>query len=72
MPFLNINGSVVHLAISPCYKFKGFVFEVHSYLGPTKLRHTDHEPAARTGRKFWSVFKEWSELTPEQKESTRI
>jgi hypothetical protein len=49
MPFLTINGQVCHVATSPVYSYQGFLFDVHPYHGPTKLRHTDHEPAARAG-----------------------
>ena len=72
MPFLTINGQPVHLAIIPVYSYQGFVFDVHPYLGPTKLRHSDHEPAARTGRKFWAAFSAWEKLTAKQKAKTRV
>jgi hypothetical protein len=72
MPFLQIKDAVVHVAISPCYQYNGFVFEVHPYLGPTKLRNSDHEPAARTGRKFWAAYSEWEKLIKKQKDKTRI
>jgi len=53
------------------YEYKGFVFEFHRYCGPCKLKK-DWEPAAKMGRKFWKVWKEWDKLTPEEKTKTQI
>jgi hypothetical protein len=60
------------VTLANIYEFRGFVFEFHPYLGPVKLRKSDHEEAARTGRKFWKVFEEWDKLSKEEKEETRI
>lgn len=59
------------LTLADIYHYKGFTFEFHRYLGPTKLKK-DGEIAARTGRKFWKAFGEWFELTDEEKDDTRI
>ena len=53
------------------YKYGGFIFEFHRACGPMKLKK-DWNPAAREGRKFWKIIKEWSKLTDKQKKKTLI
>ena len=66
------DGVVVGIVtMANIYRFKGFIFEVHYYGGPVKLRK-DFSPAAREGRKFWQVFAKWEKLTDAEKAETQI
>ena len=63
---------VVHVA--DIYKFGGYTFEFHKYMGPCLL-NKDLEP--RKGNigmrsKFWNVFEEWTRMSEDKKEETRI
>lgn len=53
------------------YKYEGFIFEFHNYLGPFKLKK-DFEPAKREGRKFYNVVTKWCKLNKRQKNKTRV
>ena len=64
-----VNGIIT---LADIYEYEGFVFEFHRYCGPCKLRKSDWEPAAKTGRKFYATLDRWLALTDEQKEETRI
>lgn len=57
-------------SIPDIYHYKGFYFEYHSYLGPTRLKKNG-EIAARQGLRFYKVVDEWSELNKEEREATR-
>ncbi len=59
------------LTYSHAYQYMGFRFEVHRYLGPSKL-NKDGEPSVATGRKFWAAWDAWNKLTDEEKAKTRI
>lgn len=66
------TGKVVSIVtVANGYQYKGFLFEFHSYLGPTKMRK-DGEPAKRQGKKFFDVIAEWEKLSKKEKEATRI
>ncbi|MEA3224851.1 MAG: hypothetical protein U9Q07_02790 [Planctomycetota bacterium] len=48
----------------PVYEFGGYLFEVHSYHGPTPLRRKDHEPRMNVPKGFWgmwAVFEKFSD-----------
>lgn len=64
----NTKGIV---SLSNIYKYENFIFEFHSYCGPTKLKK-DWEPAKLQGRKFYKMIDKWVNLTKKQKEKTRI
>jgi hypothetical protein len=59
------------ITVADVYRYKGFVFEMHRYCGPCKLKK-DFEPAAAMGRKFWKIWGEWNELSDEEKTATQI
>ena len=59
------------LTMSDVYEYKGFIFSVHHYCGPCKLKK-NLEPAATEGRKFWKVWAEWYALSDDQKAGTKI
>jgi hypothetical protein len=68
----NPDGSLYAIINVPnVYQYKLFIFEVHPYLGPIKLK-SDCNPASRMGRKFFKAFAEWDKLTPEEKSKTQI
>ena len=59
------------ITIPDIYRYGGFIFEIHRYCGPCKLR-ADLEPAKKMGPKFWKVWGEWDKLTPAEKLETQI
>lgn len=59
------------LCSSSAYTYKGWIFEIHSYLGPWPLKK-DGDPRKRAGKKFWGIWREWSKLTEEEKAGTII
>ena len=63
-----VNGI---MTVANVYKFKGFTFEFSNFLGPLKV-NKNFEPAAAMGRKFYKVYREWNNLTKEEKEATQI
>jgi len=46
----------------PVYEFDGYLFEVHSYHGPTPLRRKDHEPRMNVPKGFWDMWKVFEAL----------
>lgn len=63
---------VIHLA--DIYTYQGLTFEHHKYCGPLWLRK-DLEVRTRQpgpGHRFWSVYEQWSKLSDDEKERTRI
>lgn len=59
------------ITLADVYKYKGFTFEFHHYLGPVKLRK-DGEPAKRQGRKFYKIVDEWEKLSKVERRKTQI
>jgi hypothetical protein len=59
------------VTMADVYEYKGFIFEMHHYCGPCKLKK-DFEPAAAMGRKFWKVWGEWNKLSKKKKLATQI
>jgi len=56
------------ICYSPVFRYKGVLFEWHSYFGPTILRKRDMEPRARsTGREIDTAV-EWSKLPKRQRQ----
>jgi hypothetical protein len=55
----------------PIYQHEGFLFAMHDYCGPQKLRG-DLSPAAAMGRRFWAAWSEWDQLSPAAKAATKI
>ena len=67
----NFNGGHGIVTLANGYKYKGFYFEWHNYLGPTKMKKNG-EMAKLTGRKFYKMITEWDQLSKKDKEKTRI
>lgn len=55
----------------PLYKFNGWLFEFHAYLGPWPLTK-DLEPRKRAGKKFYRMIEEFDKLTEAEKKQHRI
>lgn len=49
------------------YRYKGILFEYHSYFGPWPL-NKNYQPRARAGKKFFDLVKEFDKLSERQKE----
>lgn len=65
------TGNVVAIfSIPDCYRFKGFLFDYHCYLGPTRLKKNG-DPSKIQGDKFYDAIYEWEKLSKEEKEKTR-
>ena len=65
------KNSYIILTLADIYKYKGFIFEFHHYLGPCKLKK-DFEPAKLSGRKFYKILAKWEKLTNKQKKKTQV
>jgi hypothetical protein len=66
------KGRVIAILTMPdIYEYGGFIFEMHRYCGPCKLKK-NLDPAAAMGRKFWKVFDAWNMLSDEEKAATQI
>jgi hypothetical protein len=66
------DGKVVaYLTFIDAYKYQGFYFSFHNYMGVVKLKK-NLDPAKREGAKFWNAFEKWDTLTIKQKEATKI
>jgi hypothetical protein len=66
------DGRVCAIIDTPdIYEYKGFIFEVHRYCGPCKLKK-NFDPAAAMGRRFWQVWDEWNKLSDKEKAATQI
>jgi len=53
------------------YEFGGWRFEYHVYTGPWPLRK-DGELRARAGRKFYSMWERFSNLTTAEQRKCRV
>ena len=74
---IHVVQSPPGIALVTCpniYRFGGFTFDFHNYLGPWPVRK-DLEPVKRFPGKrsrFWPVFERWQKLTKAQKRKTLI
>jgi len=59
------------ICITPTYLFKGCLFEVHNYCGPTPLNKYSN-PKSIINDSFWSLYKQFDKLTKEEKEKHRM
>jgi hypothetical protein len=69
--YFNFNNGRGIITLANGYKFGGFYFEWHDYLGPTKMKKNGNA-AKRTGRKCYKVIEKWDRLSKPEKEKTRI
>lgn len=53
------------------YQYEGWVFEMHSYIGPHPLTKQG-SPYRRVPMKFYNMYERWDTLTEEEKENTRL
>jgi hypothetical protein len=53
------------------YRYNGFTFSWHNWLGPQKLKNNG-KPAARQGRKFYQAIADWYKLSDNQREATEV
>jgi len=51
----------------PIYEYEGYLFEVHSYCGPTPLRRSDMDPRKNMPKGFWDMWDRFKELPDEEK-----
>lgn len=66
MPCIPIKNGIVCMA-GAIYEYKGFLFEVHRYFGPMRMRKSDWGGSAYTGPKFWAAWEEFEKLPDEEK-----
>jgi hypothetical protein len=53
------------------YRYKGFTFSWHNYIGPQKL-NKNGQPAKREGRKFFEMIGDWYKLTDAERVATKL
>ena len=60
MPLVE-RGRIVGVicGFEPVYRFRGFLFELHSYHGPIPLRRDNLEPRLTIPRGFWDAWEEF-------------
>jgi hypothetical protein len=56
---------------SGCYRYKGFTFSWHNWLGGVKLKK-DLTHAKREGMKFYNMLDEWLDLSDKEREATEV
>ncbi len=68
------NLNIIHMSFAKIYKYKSLIIDWHDYLGPTFLRHKDHEPKnmARISLRQWGEFLQWHSMSKENQEKYRI
>lgn len=66
-----MSAPLIHISFAKIYKFKGWLFEHHRYLGGWPLTK-DLEPRKRAGDKFWLVYSEFYSLNSKDKENYRV
>ena len=61
------------LTLADVYEYGGFIFEFHSYLGPSLCRKNGELSTRVLGPKsrFWPAFEKWQRLSEKQKKKTR-
>lgn len=66
------SRGVVHLA--DIYRFEGYTFEWHNYLGPTLCRKNMEPRKRQPGERsrFWPVLERWQKLPKRKREKTKI
>ncbi len=56
----------------PAYEFGGFLFEIHSYCGPTPLRRDNHDPRVNIPKGFWQAWEAFEKLSGPEREKWRV
>ena len=70
MPCVHFAGGIV--SYQNAYSYKGFVFEWHSYFGPTRLTKKNFDVSKKQGGRFYDAAMGWHQLSKEEKENTMI
>jgi len=67
MPCLRIKDGFV-CGFHPTYEFEGYLFEWHSYCGPTPMTRKDPtEPRKNVPAGFWDAMDRFKELSEEER-----
>ena len=66
-----MNSVIVCSFIKGTYRYKGWLFEIHDYVGPWPLKK-DGDPKKRAGKKFFDMWCEWDKLSDEEKKATHV
>jgi hypothetical protein len=70
--FQTANGTVTGvICLANIFRYKGFLFEHHRYLGPIPLRK-DGEQTMRIRKGFYDAYTEFMQLDDKDKETFRI
>ena len=68
MPCMKIESG--YICYGKAYKYEGFYFEFHNYLGPCPLKKNG-EPSKKIPSGFWDMFDKFYKLSDEEKEKLR-
>ena len=72
-PFSNADGTMRgHICLANIYKFKGLVFEYHSYFGPIQYKKDLSEPRKNISRNFYDVIDQFVKLSNKEREKYLI
>ncbi len=66
-------SGLIHISFQVVFSFEGWIFEYdrRKPFGPWPLKK-DHEPRARAGRRFYSMFGRFLELSIHNQDSHRL
>ena len=53
---------------TPSYKYRGFLFEWHSYCGPSPLRKKTFELRSTIPTGFWAAMDDFQKLSEEERQ----
>ena len=72
-PLNNADGKIQgHICLPNIYKFKGLVFEFHSYLGPIQYKKDLSEPRKNISKNFYDVIDQFVKLSDKEREKYLI
>lgn len=69
---IEIGGCVGVVCTSPLYEFRGYLFEWHSYCGPTPVRRDNYDVRKTIPEGFWEMVEEFQKLTDGERREYQI
>lgn len=70
MSCVRFGGGIV--TIADIYSFEGFLFQWHSYLGPTPVHKRTFDPRKTVPSGFYESVARWQKLSKKEQEKYRV
>ena len=71
MPCVKMGNAILCGVGNPMYEWDGWLWEMHSYCGPTPLRKSDRStPLVTVSAAFWRMWERWEDVP--NKEEYRV